>query len=146
MISPSFIVHKSLKNQLKKKIHFSRCLLLLGLMWSNRLGLLVCKFSHKNFNNIIIIIRIITIISIIIITKGEEGETFYFIEEGQARVMISRGDGEESQQVIVMFCGVIFCRVMSCHVSDVMILRGDGEESQQVILMSNGVMSCFVMI
>ena len=35
--------------------------------------------------------------------KGEEGETFYFIEEGQARVMISRGDGEESQQVIFMF-------------------------------------------
>ena len=57
----------------------------------------------------------------IIITKGEEGETFYFIEEGQARVMISRGDGEESQQVIVMFCDVIFCRVvLSCDVILVM--------------------------
>ena len=54
----------------------------------------------------------------ITITKGEEGETFYFIEEGQARVMISRGDGEEIQQVIVMFSDVIFCCVMviSCDV------------------------------
>jgi len=34
-----------------------------------------------------------------VVKQGEEGETFYFIEEGQARVMISRGDGEESQQV-----------------------------------------------
>ena len=63
----------------------------------------------------------------ITITKGEEGETFYFIEEGQARVMISRGDGEEIQQVIVMFSDVIFCcvmviscDVMSCHVMLVM--------------------------
>ena len=56
-------------------------------MWSNRLGLLI---------NIITKILII----IVITTKGEDGETFYFIEEGQVRVMISRGDGEESQQVI----------------------------------------------
>ena len=42
------------------------------------------------------------IMVIMVMMKGEEGETFYFIEEGQARVMISRGDGEESQQVIVI--------------------------------------------
>jgi len=34
-----------------------------------------------------------------VVKQGEEGETFFFIEEGQARVMMSRGDGEESQQV-----------------------------------------------
>ena len=44
-----------------------------------------------------------------IMMKGEEGETFYFIEEGQARVVISRGDGEESQQVAI--CLVLFCLV-----------------------------------
>ena len=51
---------------------------------------------------VIIIIIVMVIIVIMLMMKGEEGETFYFIEEGQARVMISRGDGEESQQVIVI--------------------------------------------
>ena len=70
---------------------------------------MIVNLVIKNFNNIILIIIITTIM--IIITKGEEGETFYFIEEGQARVMISRGDGEESQQVILMSSGLMSCFV-----------------------------------
>ena len=66
-------------------------------MWSNRLGLLINIITKIL---IIIVIIIAGIIVIVITTKGEDGETFYFIEEGQVRVMISRGDGEESQQVI----------------------------------------------
>ena len=63
-------------------------------MWSNRL-IIAPQYHHWHQYPIIIII-------FTIIMKGEDGETFYFLEEGQARVMISRGDGEESQQVVVV--------------------------------------------
>ena len=58
--------------------------------------------------NIIMTINVTNItftimINVTTVTKGEEGETFFFIEDGQARVMMSRGDGEESQQVIMIF-------------------------------------------
>ena len=62
--------------------------------------------------NIIMTINVTNItftimINVTTVTKGEEGETFFFIEEGQARVMMSRGDGEESQQVNMIFLIII---------------------------------------
>ena len=55
-------------------------------------------------------------INVTTVTKGEEGETFFFIEEGQARVMMSRADGEENQQVIMIFliCALGFEFWMIC--------------------------------
>ena len=62
--------------------------------------------------NIIMTINVTNItftimINVTTVTKGEEGETFFFIEDGQARVMMSRVDGEESQQVNMIFLIVI---------------------------------------
>ena len=76
------------------------------------MGILVVRFTTTIFIIriiimviIIIMVMVMVIIMVIMVMmKGEEGETFYFIEEGQARVMISRGDGEESQQVKIKQC------------------------------------------
>ena len=72
--------------------------------------------------NIIMTINVTNItftimINVTTVTKGEEGETFFFIEEGQARVMMSRGDGEESQQVIMIICALGFEFWMMCVIT-----------------------------
>ena len=60
-------------------------------------------------------------INVTTVTKGEEGETFFLIEEGQARVIMSRGDGEESQQVNMIFLIIIIVIITIIFITNIIL-------------------------
>ena len=60
-------------------------------------------------------------INVTAVTKGEEGETFFLIEEGQARVIMSRGDGEESQQVNMIFLIIIIVIITIIFITNIIL-------------------------